>query len=83
MNYFCQLLNVQAAGAVRQAAKHTAEPFAPETSATVAEVAVRKLKLYKSPGAGPYCPLGTIGTVPRAYHIFRAYEDMGENKNNN
>jgi hypothetical protein len=27
--------------------------------------------------------LGTTGTVPRAYHIFRTYEDMGENKNNN
>jgi hypothetical protein len=23
---------------------------------------------------GPYHPLGTTGTVPRAYHIFRAYE---------
>jgi hypothetical protein len=27
---------------------------------------------------GPYCPLGTIGTVPRAYDIFRAYKGMGE-----
>jgi hypothetical protein len=26
--------------------------------------------------AGPYYPLGTIGTVPRAYDIFRAYEKM-------
>jgi hypothetical protein len=25
---------------------------------------------------GPYYPLGTIGTVPRAYDIFRAYEGM-------
>jgi hypothetical protein len=24
--------------------------------------------------SGPYCPLGTVGTVPRAYDIFRAYE---------
>jgi hypothetical protein len=32
--------------------------------------------------AGPYYPLGTIGTVPRAYDIFRAYEKMegGTNK---
>jgi hypothetical protein len=26
--------------------------------------------------SGPYYPLGTIGTVPRAYDIFRAYEGM-------
>jgi hypothetical protein len=26
--------------------------------------------------AGPYYPLGTIGTVPRAYDIFRAYDGM-------
>jgi hypothetical protein len=26
--------------------------------------------------AGPYYPLGTIGTVPTAYDIFRAYEGM-------
>jgi hypothetical protein len=24
----------------------------------------------------PYYPLGTIGTVPRAYDIFKAYEGM-------
>jgi hypothetical protein len=23
---------------------------------------------------GPYYPLGTTGTVPRAYNMFRAYE---------
>jgi hypothetical protein len=27
---------------------------------------------------GPYYALGTIGTVPRAYDIFRAYEGMEE-----
>jgi hypothetical protein len=27
--------------------------------------------------AGPYNALGTTGTVPRAYDIFRAYEGMG------
>jgi hypothetical protein len=26
--------------------------------------------------SGPYYPLGTIDTVPRAYDIFRAYEEM-------
>jgi hypothetical protein len=26
--------------------------------------------------ADPYSPLGTIGTVPRAYVIFRAYKEM-------
>jgi hypothetical protein len=26
--------------------------------------------------SGPYYPLGTTGTVPRAYDIFRAYEEM-------
>jgi hypothetical protein len=31
---------------------------------------------------GPYYPLGTIGTVPRAYVIFRAYEGMEGRKIN-
>jgi hypothetical protein len=26
--------------------------------------------------SGPYYPLGTTGTVPRAYDMFRAYEGM-------
>jgi hypothetical protein len=26
--------------------------------------------------SGPYYPLGTIGTVPRAYDMFGAYEGM-------
>jgi hypothetical protein len=30
--------------------------------------------------AGLYYPLGTIGTVPRAYDMFRAHEGMGERK---
>jgi hypothetical protein len=49
-NYFCQLLNVQGAGGVRQTEIHTAEPLVPEPSASEVEVAVRKLKRYKSPG---------------------------------
>jgi hypothetical protein len=31
---------------------HTAEPFVPEPSASEVEVAVGKLKRYKSPGVG-------------------------------
>jgi hypothetical protein len=31
--------------------------------------------------AGQCYPLGTIGTVPRAYDIFRAYEGMEERTN--
>jgi hypothetical protein len=30
---------------------------------------------------GPYYPLGTIGTVPRAYDILRAYEGTKGGKN--
>jgi sorting nexin-29 len=43
-------LNVHGAGGVRQTEIHTAEPFVPEPSASEVEVAVRKLKRYKSPG---------------------------------
>jgi hypothetical protein len=49
-NYFCQLLNVYGAGGVRQTDIHTAEPFVPEPSASEVEVAIGKLKSYKSPG---------------------------------
>jgi hypothetical protein len=49
-NYFCQLLNIHRAGGVRQTEMHTAKPFVPECSALEVEVAVGKLKRYKSPG---------------------------------
>jgi hypothetical protein len=49
-NYFCELLNVHGAGGVRQTEKHTAEPFVPDPSASEFEVAIGKLKIYKSPG---------------------------------
>jgi hypothetical protein len=49
-NYFCQLLNVQGPGNIRQTEIHTAEPFVPEPSAAEVEVAIRKLKKYKAPG---------------------------------
>jgi hypothetical protein len=42
-------LNVNGAGGVRQTEMHTAEPFVPEPSASEFEVAIRKLKSYKSP----------------------------------
>jgi hypothetical protein len=48
-NYFCQLLNVQGAGGIRQTEIHTAEPFVPEPSATEVEVVIRKFKRYKVP----------------------------------
>jgi hypothetical protein len=50
-NYFCQLLNEQGPGGIRQAEIHTAEPFVPQPSATEVEVAIRKLKRYKAPGS--------------------------------
>jgi hypothetical protein len=49
-NYFCELLNVHGVGGVRQPEIHTAEPFVPEPSASEVEVAIGKLKRYKSPG---------------------------------
>jgi hypothetical protein len=48
-NYFCQLFNVHGAGGVRQTEVHTAEPFVPEPSASAVEIAIGKLKRYKSP----------------------------------
>jgi hypothetical protein len=48
-NYFCQLLYVHGAGCVRQTEMHTAEPYVPEPSASEFEVAIGKLKGYKSP----------------------------------
>jgi hypothetical protein len=51
-NYFCQLLNIHGVGGVRQNEMHTAEPFVPVPSASEIEVAVGKLKSYKSPGVG-------------------------------
>jgi hypothetical protein len=50
-NYFCQLLNVQGPGCIRQTEIHTAEPFVPEPSAAELEVAISKLKRYKTPGS--------------------------------
>jgi anti-sigma28 factor (negative regulator of flagellin synthesis) len=51
MNYFCQLLNVQRVGGIRQTEIQTAETFVPEPSISEVEVAIGKLKRYKLPGA--------------------------------
>jgi hypothetical protein len=48
-NYFCQLLNVQGTGGIRQTEFHTAEPFIPEPRAAEFEIAIEKLKRYKAP----------------------------------
>jgi hypothetical protein len=50
-NYFCQLLNVQGPGGIRQTENHTSESFVPEPSAAEVEVAIRKMKRYKAPGS--------------------------------
>jgi hypothetical protein len=49
-NYCRQVLNVHREGDVRQTEMHTAEQFLPEPSASEVEVAVGRLKRYKSPG---------------------------------
>jgi hypothetical protein len=49
-NYFCQLLNVHGVSNVRQTEIHTAEPLVPYPSSFVVEIAIGKLKRYKSPG---------------------------------
>jgi hypothetical protein len=49
-NYFSQLLNVHGDSDVRQTEIHTAEPLVPEPSAFEVEMAIEKLKRYKSPG---------------------------------
>jgi hypothetical protein len=46
MNYFCQLLNVQWVGGIRQTEIQTAQPFVPERSMSEVEVAIGELKSY-------------------------------------
>jgi hypothetical protein len=48
-NYFSQLLNVHRVSNVRQIEIHTAEPLVSDRSSLEVEVAVAKLKRYKSP----------------------------------
>jgi hypothetical protein len=46
MDYFCQLLNVQRLGGIRQTEIETVEPLVPEPSISEVEVAIGKLKRY-------------------------------------
>ena len=49
-NYFSQLLNVHEVNDVRQAEIHTVEQLVPEPISFEFELAIEKLKNYKSPG---------------------------------
>jgi hypothetical protein len=49
-NYFSLLLNVHNVSDVRQIVVHTAEPLVPGQSRLEVEIAIAKLKKYKSPG---------------------------------
>jgi hypothetical protein len=50
-NYFSRLLNVRNVSDVRQTEVHTAEPLVPGLSLLEVEIAIAKLKRYKSPGS--------------------------------
>jgi hypothetical protein len=49
-NFFNQVLNAHGVHDVRQMDIHTAEPLVPEPSLVEVEIAIGKLKCYKSPG---------------------------------
>jgi hypothetical protein len=49
-NFFNEVLNVHRVHDVRQMDIHTAEPLMPEPSLVEVEIAIVKLKSYKSPG---------------------------------
>jgi hypothetical protein len=50
-NYFSQLLNEHNVSKVRQIEVHMAEPLVPGPSCLEVEIAIAKLKRYKSPGS--------------------------------
>jgi hypothetical protein len=50
-NYFSQLLNVHNVSDIRQIEVYTAEPLVPGPSCLEVEIAIAKLKKYKSPGS--------------------------------
>jgi hypothetical protein len=50
-NYFSWLLNVHNVSDVRQIEVHTAEPLVPGPNRLEVEIAIPKLKRYKSPGS--------------------------------
>jgi hypothetical protein len=49
-NFFNQVLNIHGVHGVRQMDMHTAESLVPEPSLVEVEIAIEKLKSYKSPG---------------------------------
>jgi hypothetical protein len=49
-NYFCRPLYVPGVNDVRQTEMHTAEPLVLESRCFNVEIAIEKLKTYKSPG---------------------------------
>jgi hypothetical protein len=51
MNYFSQSLNVHDVSDVKQTEIHTAEPLVPGSSRHEAEIAIARLKKYKSLGS--------------------------------
>jgi hypothetical protein len=50
--YYSQLLNVHRVSDIRQIDIHSAEPVVPDSSPFEVEIAIAKLKRYKSPGSG-------------------------------
>jgi hypothetical protein len=50
-NYYAQLLNMHNVSDVRQIEVHTVEPLVPGPSRLEVEIAIAKLKKYKSPGS--------------------------------
>jgi hypothetical protein len=74
-NYFCQLLNVQGPGSIRQTEIHTAEPFVPEPSAAEIVVTIRKVKRYKTPGSNQI-PAELIQAVGGGGHCILRYINL-------
>jgi hypothetical protein len=71
-NFFNQVLNVHRVHDVRQMDIHTAEPLVPEPSLVGVEIAIGKLKSYKSPGTDQI-PAGVKRYVLRYTDLFVLY----------
>jgi hypothetical protein len=54
------VLNVHGVHDVRQMDIHTAEPLVPEPSLVKVEIAIGKLKSYKSPGTGAWIEIQVV-----------------------
>jgi hypothetical protein len=63
-NFFNQVLNVNGFHNIRQVDIHTAEPLMPEPSLVEVEIAVVKLKSYKSPSTD-HIPTETCSEIHR------------------